>query len=98
MNNKGALRAEIIHSSVKRSFRLSYSLFIFFADTEIILKNILKGCYLISRILKLIKDNKKSGKKSQKRCYQGADAIDDLQDALDGKNSKLSDVLRKIDK
>ena len=42
-------------------------------------------------------ENKHTGKKSQKRCYQGSGAINDFQDALDGKSSKFSDVLKKID-
>ncbi len=42
-------------------------------------------------------ESKKTGKKAQKRCYQGAGAIDDFQDAIDGRSSSFSDVLKKID-
>ena len=40
--------------------------------------------------------NKDNGKKSQKRCYQGESAVDDFQDALDGKSGAFQDVLNKI--
>lgn len=40
--------------------------------------------------------SKKTGKKAQKRCYQGESAVDDLQDALDGKSGAFLDVLKKI--
>ena len=42
-------------------------------------------------------ENKKTGKKAQKRCYQGESAVDDFQNALDGKGGGFSDVLKKID-
>lgn len=45
----------------------------------------------------LVAESKKTGKKSQKRCYQGNSAIDDFQDALDGNSDRFSDVLKKID-
>ena len=41
--------------------------------------------------------NKITGKKCQKRCYQGHGAAQDFQDALDGKNNKFKDMIRKLE-
>lgn len=41
--------------------------------------------------------NKKTGKKAQKRCYQGYDVIYDVQADLDGDKSKFWDMFDKVD-
>lgn len=40
--------------------------------------------------------NKENGKKCQKKCLQGHGAAYDFQDALDGKNPKFKDVIKKL--
>lgn len=42
--------------------------------------------------------NKRTGKSTQKRCYQGYEVIREIQDALDGKTSKFEKLFNKIDR
>ena len=54
------------------------------------------GEYMMVEAVKLEITNKSTGKKSQKRCYQGYGVIEDVRDDLN-KKRKFKDMFEKID-
>lgn len=53
--------------------------------------------YQFVKAVKLEITNKNTNKKSQKRCYQGYDVIDDVQNDLNSGKTQFADMFRKID-
>lgn len=53
--------------------------------------------YSFVEAVKLEITNKSTGKKTQKRCYQGYSVIEDVQRDLDGNKSQFKGMFDKID-
>lgn len=54
--------------------------------------------YSFVEAVKLEIKNKSTGKKAQKRCFQGYSVIEDVQRDLDGNKSQFERMFKRIDK